>query len=151
MMITNGVDPYNGSTSITNQDSPYVEAAVTDSQRAGVAVSSIYYRDSGFRGGQASLSGQSYLSQLSQGTGGEAYYQGTFNPVSLTPFFKQFAAAISETYVATFNAPARTRGREHMVQLKIDSTIPKLKWRHPDQIRPGNQESAAAGQPSSQP
>ena len=141
MMITNGVDPYNGSTSLLNQDSPYVQAAIVDAQRAGVAVSSIYYRDSGFRGGSASLSGQSYLEQVSQATGGEAYYQGTINPVSLTPFFKQFAAAISDTYIATFNAPARTKGREHMVQLKVDSTVPRLKWRHPDEVRPGNQES----------
>ena len=142
MMITNGVDPYNGSTSILNQDSPYVDAAIIDAQRAGVAVSSIYYRDAGFRGGQASFSGQSYLAQVSQATGGEAYYQGTFNPVSLTPFFKQFSAAISDTYIATFNAPAHVKGREHMVQMKVDSTVPKLKWRHPDEVRPGNQESA---------
>ena len=47
MMITNGVDPYNGSTRLSNQDSPYVASAVTDAQRAGVAVYSIYYRDSG--------------------------------------------------------------------------------------------------------
>src|SRR5665213_561055 len=39
LMISNGVDPYNGSTSILNQDSPYVRDAVTDAQRAGVAVS----------------------------------------------------------------------------------------------------------------
>ncbi len=143
MMITNGVDPYNGSTSLINQDSPYVQTAIVDAQRAGVAVSSIYYRDAGFGGGRGSLSGQSYLEQVAQATGGESYYQGSFNPVSLTPFFKQFSAAISETYIATFNAPANVKGREHLLQLKVDSTVPKLKWRHPDEVRPGNQESPA--------
>jgi hypothetical protein len=77
LMITNGVDPYNGSTSILNQDSPYVSAAVTDAQRAGVPVYSIYFTDAGFRGGRGSFSGQSYLSQLAQGTGGIAFYIGT--------------------------------------------------------------------------
>ena len=57
MMITNGVDPYNGSTSLFNQDSPYVQAAIDDAQRAGAAVSSIYYRDSGFGNGSAAVSG----------------------------------------------------------------------------------------------
>src|SRR5271168_5060958 len=83
MMITNGVDPYNGSTSVMNQDSPYVQAAVEDAQRAGVAVSSIYFGDAGFGGGggrrgrgSASFSGQSYLAQVSEGTGGTAYWQG---------------------------------------------------------------------------
>ena len=143
MMITNGVDPYNGSTSVLNQDSPYVQTAINDAQRAGVAVSSIYYRDSGFRGGSASFSGQSYLQQVSDGTGGEAYYQGTFNPVSLTPFFKQFVAAISDTYIVSFNADARGGGRDHLDRFKVDSNVPKLKFRHPDEVRPGNRESAA--------
>jgi hypothetical protein len=75
MMITNGVDPYNGSTSVMNQDSPYVQEAITDAQRAGVSVSSIYYADAGFRGGRGSFSGQSYLSQTGDDTGGRAYYQ----------------------------------------------------------------------------
>ncbi len=48
LMITNGVDPYNGSTSPLNQDSPYVQAAVTDAQRAGVAVYSIYFSGPGY-------------------------------------------------------------------------------------------------------
>lgn len=144
IMITNGVDPYNGSTSILNQDSPYVLAAIADSQRAGVAVSSIYYRDAGFRGGSASFSGQSYLQQVADATGGVSYYQGTFNPVSLTPFFHQFEHDISETYVATFNADSG--GRDHLVHVKMSSTIPKLKLRHADEVRPGNQESPASAQ-----
>lgn len=142
MMLTNGVDPYNGSTRLDNQDSPYVSAAVSDAQRAGVAVYSIYYRDSGFRGGSASLSGQGYLSQVADGTGGETYYQGSGNPVSLEPFLKQFVHAIAETYVATFNAEAGGGGREHLVKLKMSTTTPKLKLRHADQVRPGNVEAA---------
>ncbi len=149
IMLTNGVDPYNGSTSLLNQDSPYVQTAIVDAQRAGVIVSSIYYRDAGF-GGHGAISGQDYLDQVARGTGGEAYYQGTFNPVSLTPFFKQFAAAISETYIATFDAPSRAKGREHLLTFKVDSTVPKLKWRHPDQVRPGNQESPAVTTPQAQ-
>jgi hypothetical protein len=141
MMLTNGVDPYNGSTRLGNQDSPYVAAAVTDAQLAGVAVYSIYYRDAGMRGGSASLSGQSYLEQVADGTGGDTYYEGTGNPVSLTPFLKQFTHAISETYVATFNADPSAAGREHLLKVKMTTTTPKLKLRHPDEVRPGNLEA----------
>src|SRR5258708_5724291 len=84
-------------TSIPSQASPSVASAVTDAQRAGVAVYSIYYSDAGFRGGRGSFSGQSYLLQVAQGTGGQAYYQGTGNPVSLVPFLKQFQNALAET------------------------------------------------------
>jgi hypothetical protein len=133
LMITNGVDPYNGSTSILNQDSPYVASAVTDAQRAGVPVYSIYYNDAGFRGGRGSFSGQSYLSQVAQGTGGATYYQGTGSPVSLAPFLKQFQNALAETYVATFPVD----GNKKMVTLKVSTSLPKTKLNAPDQIRPG--------------
>ena len=38
LMLTNGVDPYNGSVSPLNQDSPYVQTAQGDAESAGVAV-----------------------------------------------------------------------------------------------------------------
>ncbi len=134
LMITNGVDPYNGSTSITNQDSPYVAAAVTDAQRAGVAVYSIFYNDAGFGRGRGSFSGQSYLLQVAQGTGGAAYYQGTGSPVSLVPFLKQFQNALAETYVATFPVEANNK---KMVSLKLSTNLPKTKVNAPTQVRPG--------------
>jgi hypothetical protein len=133
LMITNGVDPYNGSTSILNQNSPYVDAAVTDAQRAGVPVYSIFFSDAGFGRGRGTFSGQSYLSQLAQGTGGVAYYLGQGNPVSLDPYLKQFQQAITETYVATF--PVDTNKK--MVSLRLGTDLPKTKLRGPDQVRPG--------------
>jgi hypothetical protein len=140
MMITNGVDPYNGSTAMENQNSPYVEVAVADAQRAGVQVSSIYYRDAGFQGGGASMSGQGYLQEMAQGTGGEAFYQGSGNPVSLAPFLQRFTHSIAETYVATFNADASAGVHNHLVRVKMTSNIPKLKLRHPESVRPGTRE-----------
>lgn len=131
LMITNGVDPYNGSTNITNQDSPYVANAVTDAQRAGVPVYSIYYADAGFRRG--SFSGQSYLAQVAQGTGGTSYYEGTGSPVSLAPFLKQFQNAVAETYVATFPVD----GNKKMVSLKLSTRLSRTKLNAPQQVRPG--------------
>jgi hypothetical protein len=134
LMITNGVDPYNGSTSPMNQNSPYVDTAVRDAQRAGVAVYSIYFADAGFRGNRGSFSGQSYLSQVAEGTGGTAYFQGTSNPVSLIPFFSQFEKAISETYVATFDASGRD-----LVRIKASTNLPKTHLHTAELVRPGTQ------------
>jgi hypothetical protein len=133
LMITDGVDPYNGSTNIRNQDSPYVAAAVSDAQRSGIPVYSIYFSDAGIRGGQSSFSGQSYLSQVADGTGGRAYYTGTGNPVSMTPFLDQFKAAVAETYVATFGAP----GGKNLVRLKLTTNLPGTKLQAPEQVRAG--------------
>ena len=138
LMITNGVDPYNGSTRISNQDSPYVSAAITDAQRAGAAVYSIYYTDAGFRGGRASFSGQSYLSQVADATGGRSYYQGMGNPVSMAPFLQQFKSAIAETYIATFSAP----GNKDFIPIKFTTSIPKTKLQSANQVRPGTRLAA---------
>jgi hypothetical protein len=140
-MITNGVDPYNGSTRITNQDSPYVQAAVEDAQRAGVSVSSIYYGDAGFGGGRGSFSGQSYLSQVADGTGGRSYYEGTGSPVSIAPYLQQFQHAISETFVATF--PVKAKGKE-LATLKAETKASGVKLHAPQAVRPGNLETTVA-------
>jgi hypothetical protein len=138
LMITNGVDPYNGSTSISNQNSPYVDAAIHDAQRAGVAVYSIYYTNAGIGGNRASFSGQSYLAQVAEATGARAFYQGSGNPVSLTPFLNQFKSAIAETYIATFPAP----GNKDFVQIKLSTTLPQTKLRAASQVRPGTRLAA---------
>jgi hypothetical protein len=142
MMLTNGVDPYNGSTRLSNETSPYVDTAIADSQRAGVAVYSIYYRDAGMRGDAGSLSGQGYLAKVAEETGGDTYFEGSGNPVSLSPFLKQFVHALTETYIATFNVDPTAAGRDHLLRLKVSTSTPKLKLRTAAEVRPGNMELA---------
>jgi len=132
MMLTNGVDPYNGSVSPMNQNSPYVDTAVSDAQRAGVPVYSIYYGDAGIRGGAASFSGQNYLTQIADSTGGRAYYQGMGNPVSLTPFLNQFKASIAESYVVTYDAAS-----SRLVEVNFSTSLPKTKLQSTRMVRPG--------------
>jgi hypothetical protein len=143
MMITNGVDPYNGSTSVMNQDSPYVQTATEDAQRAGVSVSSLYFSDAGrfMRGGRANFSGQSYLTQVAEGTGGVAYYEGQGNPVSMTPYLNQFQHAISETFIATFRADASGKNGKNLVRIKATTDLHGVKVHAPENVVPGNMES----------
>jgi hypothetical protein len=138
MMLTNGVDPYNGSTSVMNQGSPYVDAAVADAQRAGVAVYAIYFGDAGMEGDSVNTSGQDYLNQITQATGGVDYWQGIGNPVSTTPFLRQFQSAIAETYIATFTAPAANGPQHDLVRVKF--TAAKTKLHASEQVHPGNVE-----------
>jgi hypothetical protein len=138
MMLTNGVDPYNGNTGIMNQGSPYVDAAVKDAQRAGVAVYSIYFGDAGIVGGSANFSGQSYLGQIADSTGGVNYYEGTGNPVSTAPYLKMFQSAIVETYVATFDASAGANPARDLVRVKFSAG--KAKLRAPQMVMAGNVE-----------
>lgn len=139
LMLTNGVDPYNGSTSLMNQNSPYVQQAQEDAQRAGVAVYSIYYGDSGMRGFRTAFSGSSYLQQVAQATGGQLLYQGTITPPSLQPYLKSFDKYLHESYVLSFDTPAeRTRSR-NLVSIKVKSTQSGVKVYAPDGVRPGTE------------
>ncbi len=124
LMITNGIDYYNGSVSPLNQDSPYVSQAVTDAQRAGVPVYSIYYGGRQVNAALPSFSGQSYLSQVGEGTGGNSFNGGQINPPSLSPYFKQFDRALQESYLVTFQASSRKLER-----LKVSTKVSGVKLR----------------------
>jgi hypothetical protein len=135
LMITNGIDPYNGRPTITNQDSPNVETAQEDAQRAGVAVYSIYYGGAGMRGG--AFSGQNYLEQVAQATGGMSFYQGTITPPSLAPYLNQFTKAIAESYSVRFMVSNSREKRGTLTQIKLTSSQPGVKVHAPQSVHPG--------------
>jgi hypothetical protein len=133
LMITNGVDSINGNPSPVPQDSPYVDSAIFDAQRAGVPVYSIYFDDAGVSARDASFSGQGYLEELARSTGAVSFYHGSGRPSSLAPFLDQFKAALAASYIAVFPVDARKK----LATLKFSTTLPKTKLRGPDQVRPG--------------
>jgi hypothetical protein len=145
LMITNGVDPYNGRPTIMNQNSPYVDAAQNDAQRAGVAVYSIYFPNAGFRGGRGSFSGQSYLQQVGDATGGMLFNNGSIPPVSIAPYLDQFGRAINASYELGFMAVANRKGNS-LTRIRVKSNQPGVKIRAPQAVRPGlNLQSTSSG------
>ena len=138
LMITNGIDPYNGRPSVLNQDSPYVQTAQEDAERAGVAVYSIYYGDAGMHGG--SFSGQSYLSQVAEATGGELFNMGSIPPPSFAPYLKEFRKAIVESYSVSFMASANREKRDTLTPVKVTSSQSGVKIHAPEAVHPGVNE-----------
>jgi hypothetical protein len=134
LMLTNGVDPYNGSTSMMNQDSPYVQTAQEDAERAGVAVYSIFYNDAGMRGG--SFSGQSYLQQVASATGGQLL-SGGITPVEFAPFLRDFSKYIKESYTVNFLASATRERNSTLVPIKVKTSQPGVKIYAPEAVHPG--------------
>jgi hypothetical protein len=142
LMLTNGVDPYNGRPTVLNQDSPYVQAAQDDAQRAGVAVYSIYFGDTGLRGGRGSFSGQNYLQQVGEATGGMLFNQGPINPVTIAPYLDQFQSAIGESYEVGFMANANNK--RSLAYIKLKTSQPGVKLRVPNGVQPGLNAIASA-------
>jgi VWFA-related protein len=137
IMVTDGVDRYSGRR--YDPEDPYVQAALSDAQKAGVIVYSIYYKGAGRldRSGFVTDGGQNYLIQVSQATGGEAYYQGFGNPVSFAPFLSDIQRKLENQYELSFSAPPK----KGLQQLQVKTNQPNTKLAAPSMIPVGGSAS----------
>lgn len=111
LVVSDGIDPYYFSADFLD---PYLDAAITDAQKAGVIVSAIYTPGIGHFGHSYWMSywGQLYLASLAEKTGGEAYYIGFSGPpVAFAPYLQDLADRINHQYLLAFLAkPPRKPG-----------------------------------------
>jgi hypothetical protein len=122
LMITNGFDPEYG----PGPDDPYLDEAIHAAQRAGTIVYSIYYSGMGRFGhaGFESYWGQYNLAQISDATGGELYWQGNWNPVSIAPYLDDLGHRLNEQYLVTFLASAESK--PGLRDFKISAEVPHV-------------------------
>jgi len=118
VMVTDGVDNYNLR---YDPNDPYLQAAIQDSVRAHLIVYSIYWRNQGRfdRTGYAANDGQNLLAQLTEATGGNSYWEGYGNPVSLAPYFSDIDQRIHNQYELDFMAPATSKPQMANLKLKV--------------------------------
>jgi VWFA-related protein len=126
VMITDGVDRYSGGR--FDPEDPYVQAATSDAQKAGVVVYSIYYRDAGAydRSRLVADGGQNYLTQISAATGGKVYLEGFGNPVSFAPFLSDIQHKLQNQYELTF--ASNSKPGLQPIQVKTNQPNTKLAW-----------------------
>jgi VWFA-related protein len=123
IMITDGIDAYWDSNSL---DDPYVNSAIEQAQRQGVVVNAIYARGEGHLGHTfwRINSGQNFLSEIADGTGGEAYYLANDSPVSFTPYFNELTERMKHQYLLTFDAqPGPKSGFQ---PIKVSTEVPNV-------------------------
>jgi hypothetical protein len=129
LMFTDGVDRYYDMSSV---DDPYVDSAVRDALKGGIAVYSVYLRGAGdfSRFGRATNLAQSRLMEVSDQTGGYAYFQGFGDPVNIAPFMDDFRNRLANQYKLTYDAKSA-----HGVQaVKLKTELPGLKIEAPTRI-----------------
>ena len=129
LMLTDGVDRYYGSAII---DDPYVDTAMRDALKKGVLVYSIYLRGAGLygRGGWVTNVAQSRLLEVSQETGGHAYFQDFTDPVSISPFLNNFQDRMNSQYKVTIEALTR----KGVQPVKLRTEVPGVKIEGPTHI-----------------
>ena len=120
LMITSGIDAFYGG----GYPDPYVDDTIKDAQCAGIVVYSIYTPGAGHLGHSYWRInwGQNYLSELSEETGGEAYYfLGPQAPVSFGPYLNAMNRQLGDQFLLTFLAkPEKKAGTE---SVKVSSEI----------------------------
>jgi hypothetical protein len=132
IMITDGVDYYERR---YDPQDPYLLAAIQDSVRAHLVVSSIYWRNAGLadRTQYANNTGQNLLSQVTQGTGGNSYWIGMGNPVTMQPYFEDFSRRLQNQYELEFTVPLHGKAQEETLKVKVKApgssvTSPQEVW-----------------------
>jgi hypothetical protein len=124
VMITDGVDNYDRR---FDTEDPYVQTAINDSVHAGLTIFTMYWHDSG-RGSSTEAetdAGQNLLLQVAQATGGNSYWQGTGNPVSLQPYFEDLRRRLRSEYALVVSAPFK--GKPFEATLKVKASAPNAK------------------------
>jgi hypothetical protein len=125
LMLTDGVDRYYQT---ADMDDPYVNDSIHCALKQGVMVYSIYLRGAGLygRGSWATTFAQSRLIQVSQETGGYAYFEGLADPVTIAPFLTDLENRFANQYRLTL-APLPEKGvqpvkvRPETPAVKVDS------------------------------
>jgi hypothetical protein len=125
VMITDGVDYYNLR---YDPEDPYVQAAISDSAKAGLVVFSIYWVNQGRidRTWYESNAGQNLLQEVTQATGGTSFWEGTGNPVSFAPYFKELRQRFANQYVLNFSAGLKNKPEVETMSLKVDAASAKI-------------------------
>lgn len=119
VLVTDGVDPYYQR---FDPDDVYVQAAINDSARSGLVVYSIYWNGrngAGLSSNEMDNGGQSLLLEVSQATGGRSYWNGTGNPVSFQPYFKDLARRLENQYKLSFAAQLDRKPAIESMKLKV--------------------------------
>jgi hypothetical protein len=122
LMLTDGVDPYYGA---AIENDPYTDTAIHNALKQGVMVYSIYLRGAGEygRSGWVTTVAQSRLIEVSDATGGHAYFQGFADPVTISPFLTDLQGRLDHQYQVRIQSM-----HEKGVQpVKLRTELPSLK------------------------
>lgn len=130
LFVSDGLDATEGLRNITSGFTADLDRAILKAQRKGVAVYSFYNAGPLTAPGNQRfiMAGQGALSKLSQETGGRAFFQGSFSPISFDPFFRELDVLLKRQFALTYLSTHMQKGY-HKVQ--VLSTNPEVGVEHP--------------------
>ena len=130
LLVSDGLDTSNGFSGSSPGQSNDLDRAILQAQRRSVAIYSFYSSATYTETGNHILvnNGQGSLNRISRATGGRAFFQGTFTPVSYAPFFKDLSMALNRQFALTYLSTHMKKGYH---KVEVLSTNPEVKIEHP--------------------
>lgn len=130
LMISDGVDLSEGSDALSAAASGDLDRAILRAQRRSVSVFSFYNTTVNTANGNSNLIliGQGSLQRLSEETGGRAFFQGSFSPVSFDPFFKQLNVLLTRQFLLSY---LTTNMKKGYYKVEVVSPNPEVRIEHP--------------------
>jgi hypothetical protein len=111
LLIADGIDRFRGDPFSPDIDSTYQKA-----QKAGIIIHSLYATGVG-RAGRNTFRvsyGQSNLAEITDKTGGEAFFQGLQTPISFAPFLEQLDMILKNQYFLSFDMDRPKNGKAQL-------------------------------------
>lgn len=130
LLVSDGLDASRGFSSSSPTQSVDLDRAILKAQRKGVAVYSFYNAATLTDNGNSTLvlNGQGSLNRLSEETGGRAFFQGTFSPISFESFFKDLGLLLNRQFALTYLSTHFKKGYH---KVDVNSNNPDVKIEHP--------------------
>jgi len=130
LVVSDGVDTSSSSLPGSSSQSVDFDRAVNRAQRTGVVVHTIYTPTelTENRNSRLTLGGQGGLQQLSDETGGRAFFQGSMAPISFMPFFRDLDLLLSRQFALTYLSTHMKKG---YYKVAVTSSNPDVKIEHP--------------------
>ena len=131
LVVSDGLDVARGLESASPSQSLDLQHAIREAQRRGVAIYSIYAPavSTAASNNQVLVSyAQSSLEQLSNETGGHAYFQGTGAPISFDRFLSEIDTSFSRQLAVTYLSTHVNKGF-HRLEIKPQDR--SIELRHP--------------------
>jgi len=128
-LISDGIDPLQPGITDT-----YLDQAIETAERTGTQIYSIYASRAGHFGHSfwRINQGQNNLSQLTDKTGGESYFQGLDTPISFAPFLDMFAERLNHQYLLTFQIkPDKKPSYRHV---RLETEVPNAEFVTADRV-----------------
>jgi hypothetical protein len=129
LMLTSGMDLLQ-----PGVQNPYFDAAMTNVQRSGVIVHSIYVGSLRLGLSFFGMIAQGNLGQITSGSGGDGFFQGLSTPVSFKPFLQQLNIILLNQYLITFEAPASSKAKGDLRQIRVRIEQSRVKLLYPQRV-----------------